>query len=194
MRNIVKLAKVEVPKEILNIIEPLKANDEAIRDYGISSMVEMLKELMTHDSVPGFHFYTLNREFATETILRKVGLWCEEPQRPLPWKLAANPKRCSEHVRPIFWATRPKSYIYRTRNWDDFPNGRWGDSESPAFGELKDYYLFFIASKSPKSELTEMWGKVLECEQDVWDVFCNYLSGEPNKRGIKVLVIRLTNV
>ena len=40
-------------------------------------------------------------------------------------------------TRPIFWATRPKSYIHRTQEWDDFPNGRWGSSASPAFGELK---------------------------------------------------------
>lgn len=32
----------------------------------------------------------------------------------------------------------------RTQHWDEFPNGRWGSSESPAFGELKDYYLFYL--------------------------------------------------
>lgn len=29
----------------------------------------------------------------------------------------------------------------RTAAWDDFPNGRWGDSRSPAYGELSDYHL-----------------------------------------------------
>lgn len=47
------------------------------------------------------------------------------PRRPLPWALSAHPKRREEDVRPIFWATRPKSYIYRTQEWDEFPNGRW---------------------------------------------------------------------
>lgn len=46
-------------------------------------------------------------------------------RRPLPWALSAHPKRREEDVRPIFWASRPKSYIYRTRDWDEFPNGRW---------------------------------------------------------------------
>ena len=44
----------------------------------------------------------------------------------------------------------------RTRHWDEFPNGRWGNSASPAFGELKDYYLFYLASKSPKEELLKV--------------------------------------
>ena len=46
-------------------------------------------------------------------------------RRPLPWAVSANPKRKVEDVRPIFWASRPKSYIYRTQDWDEFPNGRW---------------------------------------------------------------------
>lgn len=46
-------------------------------------------------------------------------------RRPLPWAVSAHPKRREEDVRPIFWASRPKSYIYRTQGWDEFPNGRW---------------------------------------------------------------------
>lgn len=46
-------------------------------------------------------------------------------RRPLPWAVSAHPKRRVEDVRPIFWASRPKSYIHRTQEWDDFPNGRW---------------------------------------------------------------------
>lgn len=48
-------------------------------------------------------------------------------RRPLPWAVSAHPKRKVEDVRPIFWASRPKSYIYRTQEWDEFPNGRWYD-------------------------------------------------------------------
>jgi hypothetical protein len=32
-----------------------------------------------------------------------------------------------------------------------------------------------------------MWGESIECEQDVWDVFTSYLTGEPNRNGVKVL-------
>lgn len=188
LRHIVKLAKIDIPEDILNIVQPLKDNDEAIRNYGIDQVVDMMKELFDNPecTVPGVHFYTLNREYATIAILKQLGLWCQDPRRSLPWKPAPNPKRCSEDVRPIFWASRPKSYIYRTQNWDEFPNGRWGSSESPAFGALKDYYMFFIQSKSSQKELLDMWGEKLDCEQDVWNVFCRYLSGEPNECGVKV--------
>jgi len=47
-------------------------------------------------------------------------------------------------------------FLSRTRHWDEFPNGRWGNSASPAFGELKDYYLFYLATKSPKEELLKV--------------------------------------
>jgi len=59
------------------------------------------------------------------------------------------------------------------------------NSSSPAFGELKDYYLFYLANKSPKDELLKMWGDV-ECEEDVWGVFTRYLTGEADARGVKV--------
>jgi methylenetetrahydrofolate reductase (NADPH) len=48
-------------------------------------------------------------------------------------------RRDSEEVRPIFWSNKPKSYIARTNTWDEFPNGRWGDSRSPAFSNIDDY-------------------------------------------------------
>ncbi|KAK2495497.1 hypothetical protein MC885_020270 [Smutsia gigantea] len=122
---------------------------------------------------------------ATTEVLKRLGMWNEDPRRPLPWALSAHPKRREEDVRPIFWASRPKSYIYRTQEWDEFPNGRWGNSSSPAFGELKDYYLFYLKSKSPREELLKMWGEELTSEESVFDVFAHYLSGEPNRNGCR---------
>ncbi|XP_066942782.1 methylenetetrahydrofolate reductase (NADPH) [Macrobrachium rosenbergii] len=189
LRHIVKLSKLDVPSEIMDVVAPLKDNDEAIRNYGIHQMVTLIKDLFDADMAPGIHFYTLNREVATTAILKQLGLWAQSPRRPLPWRTAANYKRSGEDVRPIFWASRPKAYIYRTQHWDEFPNGRWGSSESPAFGELKDYYLFYLKSKSSKEQVLSMWGETLESERDVWDVFHAYVSGSCNKTGKKVTKI-----
>jgi len=186
LRQIVKISKLEVPEEITNILTPIKDNDEAIRNYGVHQAVNLIRELFQSDEAPGVHFYTLNRDVATTAILKQLNLWMSEPRRPLPWRRAANAKRSSETVRPIFWSTRPKAYIHRTRHWDEFPNGRWGKSDSPAFGELKDYYLFYLKSQSSKADLLRMWGYELNCEEDVWEVFYCYLSGQPNKAGIKI--------
>uniref|UniRef100_A0A8C0QFA2 Methylenetetrahydrofolate reductase n=1 Tax=Canis lupus familiaris TaxID=9615 RepID=A0A8C0QFA2_CANLF len=166
LRQLVKLSKLEVPQQIKDVIEPIKDNDAAIRNYGIEQAVSLCQELLTSGLVPGLHFYTLNREMATTEVLKRLAR--------------------EEDVRPIFWASRPKSYIYRTQEWDEFPNGRWGNSSSPAFGELKDYYLFYLKSKSPREELLKMWGEELTSEESVFEVFARYLSGEPNQHGYKV--------
>ncbi|XP_058017228.1 methylenetetrahydrofolate reductase (NADPH) [Ahaetulla prasina] len=186
LRQLVKLSKLVVPQEIKDVIEPIKDNDAAIRNYGIELAVKMCRELLDSGLVHGLHFYTLNREVATMEILRRLGLWKEDPRRPLPWAVSAHPKRRVEDVRPIFWASRPKSYIYRTQEWDEFPNGRWGNSSSPAFGDLKDYYLFYLKSKSPREELLKMWGEELTSEESVYEVFRCYIAGEANRNGHKV--------
>jgi len=185
LRHIVKLSKLEVPPEITEVVAPLKGNDDAIRAFGIHHATQLIQDLFVSGYAPGVHFYTLNREVASTAILKNIGLW-SDIKKPLPFRMSADPARNSEEVRPIFWTQRSKSYIHRTRHWDEFPNGRWGRQDSPAFGDLKDYYLFFLASQSPKAELLKMWGEQLTCEQDVWDVFECYIAGKPNKGGIKV--------
>ncbi|XP_075183749.1 methylenetetrahydrofolate reductase (NADPH) isoform X1 [Anomaloglossus baeobatrachus] len=186
LRQLVKLSKLEIPQEIMDVIEPIKDNDAAIRNYGIDLAVSMCRELLDSGLVHGLHFYTLNREVATIDVLRRLGLWQEDPRRPLPWAVSAHPKRREEDVRPIFWASRPKSYIHRTQEWDDFPNGRWGNSSSPAFGDLKDYYLFYLKSKSPRDQLLKMWGEEQSSEESVFEVFTCYITGTPNRNGHKV--------
>lgn len=186
LRQLVKLSRLEVPQQMKDVIEPIKDNDAAIRNYGIEQAVSLCQKLLASGLVPGLHFYTLNREMATTEVLKRLGMWTEDPRRLLPWTISAHPKRREEDVRPIFWASRPKSYIYRTQEWDEFPNGRWGNSSSPAFGELKDYYLFYLKSKSPREQLLKMWGEELASEESVFEVFACYLSGEPNQNGCKV--------
>jgi len=185
LRHIVKLSKLEIPEEINNAVTSMKGNDDAIRNYGIHQATQMIKELFISGYAHGIHFYTLNREVASTAILKNLGLW-SDIKKPLPFRLSADPARTEEEIRPIFWTQRPKSYIHRTRHWDEFPNGRWGRNDSPAFGDLKDYYQFFLASQSPKTELLKMWGEELRSEQDVWDVFENYIGGKPNKAGVMV--------
>ena len=178
-----------MPQEIIDSINPIKDNDEAIRNYGIEHATQICRELLSSGVVPGLHFYTLNREVSTIQILKRLGMWNTDVQRPLPWrKTTANHARCKEDVRPIFWSSRPQSYVFRTSDWDEFPNGRWGNSASAAFGEMKDYYLFYLKSRAQRDELLKMWLPELETEEDVWHVFTSYISGQPNKCGQKVRI------
>jgi len=93
----------------------------------------------------------------------------------MPWRTSANEQRSCEEVRPIYWSARPKSYMLRTRDWDDFPNGRWGDSSSPAYGSLSDYYLFAPPASS-KTSLVQEYGTP-EQLQDVYQVFHDFVVG-----------------
>jgi len=179
LRHICKLGKMDVPDNIMKAIMPIKDNDEAIRNFGVDFAVKQCRELLDSGVVDGLHFYTLNREVATIAVLKQLGFWQEEPHKPVPWRVA----RRAEEIRPIFWSSRPQSYIHRTREWDEYPNGRWGDSSSPAFGDLKDYHIFYLKSRWSKVKLMPMWGNEIRSEKDVWEIFCCYLTGEKNRHG-----------
>jgi methylenetetrahydrofolate reductase (NADPH) len=85
-------------------------------------------------------------------------------------------KSQKEEVRPIFWANRPKSYLQRTMTWDEFPNGRWGDARSPAFGSLNDYHLCSLTTAKTETR-RGMWGDTLTSFDDVASVFVKYIRG-----------------
>ncbi len=76
-------------------------------------------------------------------------------------------------MRPIFWKNRTRSYVLRTESWDDYPNGRWGDSRSPAYGELDGYG---VSIKYTKDDALELW-KLPQSRADVNDTFVAYCSG-----------------
>lgn len=46
-------------------------------------------------------------------------------------------------------ANRPKSYISRTVGWDQYPHGRWGDSNNPSYGALTDYQVIVTLLAAP---------------------------------------------
>ncbi len=89
---------------------------------------------------------------------------------------SATSSRAVEDVRPINWANRPKSYIKRTVTWDEFPNGRWGDGRSPAFGELSDSH-FYRPTEGSKEDRLAMWGDGPIKPQDIYEVFAKYVEG-----------------
>ncbi|CAG2168945.1 unnamed protein product [Oppiella nova] len=187
LEKIVRLSKLDIPDTILKDLNIIRSNDEAVRNYGIQWAVGLCRQILAANVTPGLHFYTLNREMATCAILKQLGL-LTQVSKPLPWWPAANHKRAGEDVRPIYWSGRPRSYVCRTQSWDEFPNGRWGRVDSPAFQTLENYYLF-LEPKLSRKELLQMWGQELTGEQDVWDVFHCYVSGLKNKNDKKVSVI-----
>jgi len=169
------LCKTFVPKYMMDEIEPFKDNDEEVKKAGVRLCVEMCKKLIAN-GVPFLHFYTLNLEQSVTNILNGLGIINKDQlYRTLPWSPSKLSSRCKEDVRPIFWRNRPHSYILRTGSWDEFPNGRWGDSRSPAFGDLSDYHLYTPHAK--QLDAKELWGEP-NSFQDICNTFAGFCSGE----------------
>ena len=198
-----KYCNIHVPDSVLQRLDPVKDDDEAVKEIGVQIAVDMCQKILRtpeeDGGVDGIHFYTLNLERSVTRILMEMGavnfVSNTEQQtttsstasagdnirtktgRTFPWRPSAMEKRSKEEVRPINWANRPKSYVMRTEDWDEFPNGRWGDSTSPAFGELSDvshFYSFTI----PEEDRRIMLGSNPKTPQDVYEVFAKYVEGK----------------
>ncbi|CAG8812828.1 34385_t:CDS:2, partial [Racocetra persica] len=168
------LSKTIVPQSVTDALEPIKHDDAAVKEYGIKLAVEMIRK-MYDNGISGFHFYTMNLERSTRLILEALQFVAPvEKVKPLPWCPSLSAKRKKENVRPIFWRNRIKSYVTRTEAWDEFPNGRWGDARSPAFGELDGYG---VSLKQTKENVLELWGYP-NSMNDIYNIFVRYCRGE----------------
>ena len=117
----------------------------------------------------------MNLAQATRMILQELGLASSDgtpTKKALPWRQSLGLNRREEDVRPIFWKNRNKSYVVRTQDWDEFPNGRWGDSRSPAFGELDAYG---IGLKGTNEQNIKLWGEPRSL-RDVANIFIRFVN------------------
>eukprot|EP00557_Chaetoceros_sp_GSL56_P002762 CAMPEP_0176500762 /NCGR_PEP_ID=MMETSP0200_2-20121128/13768_1 /TAXON_ID=947934 /ORGANISM="Chaetoceros sp., Strain GSL56" /LENGTH=594 /DNA_ID=CAMNT_0017899539 /DNA_START=466 /DNA_END=2250 /DNA_ORIENTATION=+ len=202
---------ISVPEYIMKRLDPVKEDDEAVKDIGCEIAIDIANKILTtpmdQGGMDGVHFYTLNLERSVNRILMAMNAVTTlsanndngkdetkengNPQqmspslapiassrRQYPWKPSAMVQREKEDVRPINWANRPTSYVLRTEDWDEFPNGRWGDAASPAFGELSDLSHFYSFSLGTEEDRLAMLGPEPLVPQDVYDVFAKYVEGK----------------
>lgn len=165
-----------MPPEILESLEPIKTDDEEVRKYGIEFGVSQCRDFI-EKGYRFLHFYTMNLERSVIEIIKGLGIL--DSQRHLPFKKSST--RTGEDVRPIFWAIKPKSYIARTQEWDEFPNGRWGVSRSAAFGECEQYYSLQKKNSFNMDELKKLWGEQVLNLSDIIKVFVLFLQGKIRK-------------
>jgi methylenetetrahydrofolate reductase (NADPH) len=183
-KKIINLCRISTPQELSETVEKVKNDDEKIKEVGIDNCVEMCKKLLDN-GINGIHYYTMNLEKSVNETLKKLDFKIQGKQRELPWKKHSNPKRTAETVRPIFWKNNSKSYLSKTWYWDEFPNGIWGDSRSPAFGNLEEHFVSFCKDylKETKKfkQLKKIWGDKLASYEDISNVFFNYIEGKIKK-------------
>jgi len=176
-RRMTKLTNASIPPELLDRIEQVKSDDEAVKQLGVDVTVEMIKQIRTGTKgrCIGAHFCTFNLERSVAFVLERSGMISpREPSSPaggkqkieivdvagLTSRLASTlgndtrnrailddegqerlePPRPKER-RQSLRSTRSQQFalavsegegeLGRQANWDEFPNGRWGDARSP---------------------------------------------------------------
>jgi methylenetetrahydrofolate reductase (NADPH) len=176
-RRMTKLTNASIPPELLDRIEQVKSDDEAVKQLGVDVTVEMIKQIRsgTKGRCIGAHFCTFNLERSVAFVLERSGMISpREPSSPaggkqkieivdvagLTSRLASTlgddtrnrailddegqerlePPRPKER-RQSLRSTRSQQFalavsegegeLGRQANWDEFPNGRWGDARSP---------------------------------------------------------------
>lgn len=175
-QRMTSFCRTKVAPSILEALYPIRHDDSRVKQYGIKLAIQMCKELL-ENQVEGIHFYTLNLERSVTEILQGLLFVTERKNNSLPWKQSLVARRAGEDVRPIFWANRPDSYLERTAIWDEYPNGRWGNSASPAFGELNDYHLSYCHGEA-KLDRRQMWGEEPKTHDDIYNVFVDYINNK----------------
>ena len=168
-----------VPQEWHKALEPVKNDDVAVREVGKDLIAEFCRKLLDSGTTMHLHFYTMNLAASTRMVLEELAMTppsdIPHPDiKPLPWRQSLGLNRRDENVRPIFWRNRNRSYVARTQDWDEFPNGRWGDSRSPAFGELDTYG---IGLKGTNEHNRKLWGEP-KSVKDISNLFVGYMSGK----------------
>ncbi|KAI9761069.1 MAG: orotate phosphoribosyltransferase [Chaenotheca gracillima] len=171
-------SKCHIPTSWTKALDPVKNDDAAVREIGKGLVADLCRKILDA-GIMHLHFYTMNLAQATRMVLEELDLAPSEEtplEQPLPWRQSLGLNRRDENVRPIFWRNRNKSYVMRTQDWDEFPNGRWGDSRSPAFGELDAYG---IGLKGSNEQNIKAWGKP-QSVSDIANLFTRYLEGAVN--------------
>lgn len=197
--NFVRMTKfcgVSVPATLIEQLETVKDDMEEVKQIGNDFVTDMIRTILNtspdEGGVDGIHFHTLNLERSVAKILLALSSSTRDransisdissfhsiSQRQFPWRPSAMERREKEDVRPINWANRQKSYVMRTDDWDEYPNGRWGDASSPAFGELSNLSHFYSFTLGSDEDRLEMLGNNPKTPQDVYEVFAKYVEGK----------------
>lgn len=183
-KKIIQLCKIGVPESMIQQMDEIKGDEEKIKEYGIKMTIDIVKGLM-EKGVKGFHFYTMNLEKSVTEVIERMNMRIERKTKQLPWNPRAS-ESTVETVRPIFWSNNEKSYISKTFYWDEFPNGIWGDSRSPAFGNNEEHLHTFgdhlkLIKGINSDALKNLWGTSVTSIQDVSNVFTNFIERKINR-------------
>lgn len=191
-----KLAHASIPDAILDRFPPdIEADDDRVKSVGVDVIAEIIKQIYngTGHATRGFHFYTLNLEKSIAQILEKSSVLgkavanapASKSSDPFgsaitddtvastdaSMKRAAYASRFKQpQVDKVISISSGRGALGKDATWDDHPNGRFGDTRSPAYGSGYGNSLRVTPEKA-----YELWGKP-ETLDDLSKIFVNYLS------------------
>ncbi|KAK4053101.1 methylenetetrahydrofolate reductase 1 [Microbotryomycetes sp. JL201] len=174
-RRMTNLCKSHIPPQITADLEKIQHDDASVKDYGVNLAVSMMQRLY-QEGICGFHLCTLNLEKSVTRVLHQLG-WV----KPTPPASQTNGNLVHKSVKSLRQqpGVSPNSTgtdIPRKdspTSWDEFPNGRFGDARSPAYGEMDGYG---VGLKLPPAEALKQWGSPTSLA-DVSRIFTSYLRG-----------------
>ncbi|KAI0929219.1 hypothetical protein AcW1_006218 [Taiwanofungus camphoratus] len=185
-----KLCGTHVPPSLMSDLVPLRHDDQKIKDYGVNLAIKMIQELTKHGEIRGVHFCTLNLEKSVTRVLEGLGwiggspkitnkLIADAPTAP-DSELVMTPRSATDSAANSLAVAGPntegeagKGELNNAASWDDFPNGRFGDFKSPAYGETD---LWGSSSLSRKQALAQ-WGHPKTVD-DLTNIFLRHLHSK----------------
>lgn len=202
-RRLTNLCKCPVPTQIIEDLEPIRSDDAAVKAYGATLATQMVTKIMADArkdpqlNVPGVHFCTLNLEKSVRTVLENIG-WtvgthksstnrviesdAEVAHGPAPGlsQLSISPSEASHLAEDGLKRHRsrdaPPSSPPAENSWDEFPNGRFTDVRSPAYGEIDGWGNGLKIT--PQQALKE-WGTPVDAAS-LSSLFVRYLQSDPS--------------
>lgn len=148
-QRLIKLTGTSVPEQVMHDLEAIKHDDQLVKDFGVELAVKMVQRL-TAEGINGIHFCTLNLEKSVQRVLENLG-WTGTQDSPIQHKnkliedtisndLMVGAKTATTDAAASL-ASISKTEgeagageLNNAASWDDFPNGRFGDFKSPAYG------------------------------------------------------------
>lgn len=144
-RRMVNLCGASAPQHVLDLLEPIRMDDAKVKELGIQLSMDLIRAVRAQTDIHSFHIYTLNLEKSATRVIKGIA--------NVPFRIPDAPG---------------------AETWDEFPNGRYTDTRSPAFGEMDGYGA---SLKLPPSQAVNLWGAPVE-EDDISRMFTRYVSGQ----------------
>ncbi|KAM5532333.1 hypothetical protein V8D89_014012 [Ganoderma adspersum] len=182
-----KLCATRVPSKMMSELVPIRHDDSKVKDYGVKLAVNMIRQLQAA-GVHGVHFCTLNLEKSVTRVLETLGVagdvphpanmliadTADLPERTLTPHAAAD-RATKELAASVPEPDASKGEVNSAADWDDFPNGRFGDFKSPAYGETDRWGSSALQSKAATA--VSHWGN-LKTVDELTSLFLRYLHSK----------------